>query len=393
LIVEGCIMMRKCHLNTCPVGVATQDETLRGRFGGAPEYVERFLRFIATEMREYMAGLGFRTIDEMVGRADMLEMEEALEHWKAKGLDFSRIFAHAHYDPEKPRRCTNRQDHALDKAFDKVLIEKAAPALERKEPVVIDLPIRNVHRSAGAMLSGEIARRHRGAGLPEDTINLNFKGSAGQSFGAWLTPGVSVRLEGDTNDYLGKGMSGGRIVIVPPERAGFVAHENIIAGNVVLYGATGGEIYLYGIAGERFCIRNSGALAVVEGVGDHACEYMTGGVVVVLGPTGDNFAAGMSGGIAYVYDESELFDTRCNLDMVDLESVWTESDKSQLRGMIERHLALTGSVRAKMILENWESHYPLFVKVMPIDYKKVLERMRLDESVDRDTVSATEEVF
>ncbi len=393
LITLGCIMMRKCHLNTCPVGVATQDESLRDRYTGKPEYVERFFRFIAEEMREHMARLGFRTVEEMVGRVDRLETAEAVEHWKARGLDFSALLDPAHYDSDKPRRCLKGQDHQLEKAFDNELIRLAAPALEGKEPVEIELPIRNVHRTAGAMLSGEVVRRHGAGGLPEDTIQVNFTGSGGQSLGAWLAPGISIRLEGDVNDYLGKGMSGGRIVVVPPRDAGFVPHENIIAGNVVLYGATGGEVYIHGIAGERFCIRNSGARAVVEGVGDHGCEYMTGGTVVVLGPTGNNFAAGMSGGIAYVYDESELFDTRCNLDMVDLESVWAEQDRKALRSMIENHHRHTGSARAQMILENWESHYPLFVKVMPIDYKRVLERMRLAEGVDRETVSATEEVF
>jgi len=393
LVTLGCVMMRKCHLNTCPVGVATQDEKLRSLFTGRPEYVERFFHFIAREMREYMAELGFRTIDEMVGRVDMLEMNEAVDHWKAKGLDFSAILDPSLFNGNHPRRCTGRQDHAVEEAFDNELIKRALPALEKKEPVKIDMPIRNVHRAACAMLSGEIARRYGSEGLPEDTIQIGFSGSGGQSLGAWLTPGVSVRVEGDVNDYLGKGMSGGRIVVAPPKEAGFVPHENIIAGNVVLYGATGGEIYLYGIAGERFCIRNSGATAVVEGVGDHGCEYMTGGTVVVLGSTGNNFAAGMSGGVAYVYDDSELFDTRCNLDMVDLESVWTKQDKAQLRALIENHHRHTGSVRAKMILDNWESHYPLFVKVMPIDYRKVLERMRLEEAVDRETVSATEEVF
>ena len=390
LVTLGCVMMRKCHLNTCPVGVATQDESLRSRFTGKPKYVERFFHFVAQEMREYMAELGFRTIDEMVGRVDLLETDEALEHWKTEGLDFSAILDPAHYDDDKPRRCTGSQDHAVEKAFDNALIEKAKGALEKKQAVTIDMPIRNTHRSACAMLSGEIARRYGSGGLPEETVKINFTGSGGQSLGAWLAPGVSVRLEGDVNDYLGKGMSGGRIVVVPPKEAGFVPHENIIAGNVVLYGATAGEVYIYGIAGERFCIRNSGARAVVEGVGDHGCEYMTGGTVVVLGRTGNNFAAGMSGGVAYVYDESELFDTRCNLDMVDLESVWTEEDKRTLQTMIEEHVRHTGSVRGKMILENWESHYPLFVKVMPIDYKKVLERMRLEEQVDRETVSATE---
>jgi glutamate synthase domain-containing protein 3 len=267
------------------------------------------------------------------------------------------------------------------------------PALEKGQPVDIEMPIRNVHRTVGAMLSGEVTRRFGSQGLPEDTIRISFDGSAGQSLGAFLAPGITIRVVGDTNDYLAKGMSGGRIIVVPPPEAGFLPHRNVISGNVVLYGATGGELYLYGTAGERFAVRNSGAKAVVEGVGDHGCEYMTGGVVVVLGHTGNNFAAGMSGGVAYVYDESELFDTRCNLDMVDVETVWTVEDEKQLRVMIENHFRFTGSTRAKTILDNWESRLPLFVKVMPVDYRKVLERMHLEEYRDDETVSATEEVY
>ena len=393
LVTLGCVLMRKCHLNTCPVGVATQDPVLRARFAGKPEYVECFFRFLAQELRETMAGLGFRTVDEMVGRVDMLEMQPAIDHGKVQGLDFSALLLPAGNGEDIPRRCVRSQEHELEKSLDNELIRIARPALEKGQPVDIEMPIRNVHRTVGAMLSGEVTRRFGSKGLPENTIRISFAGSAGQSLGAFLAPGITIRVIGDANDYLAKGMSGGRITIVPPPEAGFLPHRNVIAGNVVLYGATGGELYLYGTAGERFAVRNSGAKAVVEGLGDHGCEYMTGGVVVVLGPTGNNFAAGMSGGVAYVYDESELFDTRCNLDMVDVETVWTAEDEKQLRVMIENHFRFTGSTRAKTILDNWESRLPLFVKVMPVDYRKVLERMHLEEYRDDETVSATEEVY
>jgi len=393
LVTLGCVMMRKCHLNNCPVGVATQDAELRKRFCGKPEYVERFFRFMAQQMREYMAELGFRTIDEMVGRVDCLSATEAIDHWKARGLDFAAVLTPAPNPFEIPTHCVRPQEHTVGDALDTELIRLAGPALEKREPVTIEMPIRNVHRTIGATLSGEIVKRHGPKGLPTDTIRMNFTGSAGQSLGAFLAPGVTIRIAGDANDYVGKGMSGGRIVLTPPPGATFDPHENIIVGNVVLYGATGGEVYLHGVAGERFAVRNSGAAAVVEGVGDHACEYMTGGVVVVIGPTGNNFAAGMSGGIAYVYDDTELFDTRCNLDMVDLESVWTDQDKAQLRSMLEAHVKYTGSSRARMILDDWDVHLPTFVKVMPIDYRLVLERMRMAEHRDYETVSATEEVF
>jgi glutamate synthase domain-containing protein 2/glutamate synthase domain-containing protein 1/glutamate synthase domain-containing protein 3 len=393
LVALGCIMMRKCHLNTCPVGVATQDPELRKRFAGKPEHVERFLRFIARDLREHMAALGFRTVDEMVGRSDLLDARPAVEHWKSKGLDFSAILAPAHANGRTALRCVRGQDHELDKRFDAELLRRCAAAIERRQPVRVEMPIRNVDRAVGARLSGEIVKRYGPAGLPQDTVRLFFKGSAGQSLGAWLAPGVTIRVEGDANDYLGKGMSGGRIILVPPEGSRFQPHENVIAGNTVLYGATGGEVYLCGIAGERFAVRNSGATAVVEGVGDHGCEYMTGGTVVVLGPTGHNFAAGMSGGVAYVYDEAELFGTRTNLDMVDLESVWTDEDKAALLAIVRRHLEFTRSRRAAMLLEDWEAHLPLFVKVMPIDYRKALERMKAQEQRDTETVPATEEVF
>ncbi len=393
LVCMGCVMVRKCHMNTCPVGIATQDPELRKRFAGKPEHVENFMRFIAQELREYMAELGFRTVDEMVGRSDMLNTAPAIEHWKASGLDFTRLLVPPEPTEKTSLRCTRNQDHTVEEALDNELIRRCRPALEKQESVHFEMPIRNVHRTVGGMLSGEIARRYGAEGLPDDTIRLSFSGSAGQSLGAWLARGVTIRVEGDTNDYLGKGLSGGRIILVAPRDARFQADENIIAGNTVLYGATDGEVFINGIAGERFAVRNSGATAVVEGVGDHGCEYMTGGTVVVLGPTGYNFAAGMSGGTAYVYDESDLFGTRCNLDMVDLETVWQQTDRSTLRRLVERHHRLTGSTRAERLLDNWEAHLPLFVKVMPIDYRKVLERMRMEEYRDAETVSATEEVY
>jgi glutamate synthase (NADPH/NADH) large chain len=323
----------------------------------------------------------------------MLDVEPAIEHWKARGLDFAGILRVPSAEAGAPLRCVRAQDHGLETALDNELLVLAEPALERAEPVRIEMPVRNVHRTVGATLSGELTKRYGSEGLPGDTVDIDLEGSAGQSLAAFLAPGVSIRVVGNANDYVGKGMSGGRLVVVPPPDAGFVPHENIIIGNVALYGATGGEAFFRGLAGERFAVRNSGATAVVEGVGDHGCEYMTGGTVVVLGPTGYNFAAGMSGGMAYVYDESELFDTRCNLDMVDLETVWTGEDEAMLSGLIRRHHELTGSRRAQMLLDNWEAHLPLFVKVMPIEYREVLTRMRLQEDKDTETVSATEEVY
>ncbi len=393
LISLGCVMMRKCHLNTCPVGVATQDQQLRARFAGKPEYIERFLRFVAMEFREWMAELGFRTVDEMVGRTDMLDIQPAIDHWKMKKVNLAALLNGALIAPDVPRRCIRPQNPDENEVLDLKLIELAAPALEKQQPVEIKLPVRNVHRTIGAQLSGIIAKKYGGKGLPDNTIQIYLQGSAGQSLGAFLSPGVTLRVEGDANDYVGKSMSGGRIVLVPPAKSTFIPHKNVIVGNVALYGATGGEVYINGIAGERFAVRNSGARAVVEGVGDHGCEYMTGGIVVVIGGTGNNFAAGMSGGIAYVYDESELFDTKCNLDMVDLESVWQKDDMKQLRAMLEAHYACTKSQRAKLLLDNWETHLPLFVKVIPVDYRKVLERMKQKEDTERDTVSATEEVY
>jgi len=429
LVTLGCVMMRQCHMNNCPVGVASQDPELRKRFAGKPEHLMNFMRFIAQDLREHMAALGFRTVDEMVGRVDLLEapglslpkvsylregteadgesrntlpkvrnlregkvrnLREGIEH-KAETLDFTALLTPPRQNGAL--RCTRSQEHDVAGNLDNELIRLALPALERGEPVQLSLPIRNIHRTVGAMLSGEIVRRCGAHGLHEDTIQFAFTGSAGQSFGAFLAPGVTLRVEGDANDYLGKGLSGGKIIVVPPAGAAFEPHENIVVGNVVLYGATSGEVYIHGVAGERFAIRNSGARAVVEGLGDHGCEYMTGGTVVVLGATGYNFAAGMSGGIAYVFNDTGIFDTRCNLDMVDLESVWQDEDKAELRALLEKHVGYTGSPRAKRILTNWQASLPLFVKVMPIDYRKVLERMRLEEDRDRETVSATEEVY
>jgi len=392
LVSLGCVMMRKCHTDTCPVGVATQNKSLRKLFTGKPEHVERFCLFIAEQLREYMAQLGFRKLDDMIGRVDLLEMETGVEHWKARGVDLSSILLPVKSGPT-PIRCKAKSYRSVEAPLDDELIWLAEPALKRKKPVVIELPVRNVHRTVAARLSGEIVRRFGSSGLPDETIAITLTGSAGQSAGGFLAPGVSLRIVGDTNDYAGKGMCGGRLVIMPHDEANFPPHENAIAGNTLLYGATGGEAYISGIAGMRFAVRNSGAKAVVEGVGDHGCEYMTGGTVVVLGQTGYNFAAGMSGGIAYVYDPTQLFDTRCNLDMVELESVWKKRDERELRRLIEDHLHHTGSPRAKEMLDNWEAHLPLFVKVVPLDYKKVLERLRSEEPVEEDVVAATEEVF
>ncbi|MEX2264034.1 MAG: glutamate synthase large subunit [Bryobacteraceae bacterium] len=373
LISMGCIMMRKCHLNTCPVGIATQDPALRAKFQGAPEHAINFFFFIAEQMRELMAQMGFRSVKEMVGRVDMLEMRAAVDHWKAKGLDFSSIL----YNPPMPakvgRHCTQKQNHGLEQALDYKLIELAEDAIESGAPVEIKLPIRNIHRTVGAMLSGQIARKHGSAGIPEDTIQCEFTGSAGQSFGAFLAKGVTLRLEGDANDYVGKGLSGGRLIVYPPRNSGFLPEENILIGNVALYGATGGEAFFNGMAGERFAVRNSGATAVVEGLGDHGCEYMTKGLVIVLGRSGRNFAAGMSGGIAYVLDEKGDFaQKRCNRASVDLEPVVDETDVGLLQDLIARHAELTASPRARWILDNWATMLPKFTKIFPHEYKRVL---------------------
>jgi len=393
LVTQGCVMMRKCHKNTCPVGVATQDPELRKKFNGGWSNLYNYMMFVAEEIRELMAELGFKTMDEMVGRADMLETNEALLHWKARGLDFSSIFHTGHFNKKTALRCTIGQQHDFSNLLDKKLIQLCKPALENKEKVQLRMPIKNRHRTCGAMLAGEIALRYGGDGLPAETIDVTFDGSAGQSFGAFMSPGMSFRLHGEANDYMGKGMSGGQIVVRLPEKMDIISQDNIIVGNTLLYGATGGEVFINGMTGERFCVRNSGATAVVEGVGDHGCEYMTGGTVVVLGKTGRNFAGGMSGGVAYVLDDNQLFDTLCNLDMVDIEPVIIEEDQEALKNLVTRHVELTGSRYAEGILNNWSEYLPRFVKVMPIEYRRALARQRLDEESDTDTVVVTEEVF
>ena len=371
LVASGCIMMRVCHLNTCPVGIATQDPKLRERFAGKPEHVVNFLTFIAEEMREFMAELGFRTVDDMVGRVDMLDTADAIDHWKAKGIDLSQIL----HKPEVPEsvaiHCVEPQDHGLDGALDNELIKLAYDAIEKKKPVEFSLPIRNINRTVCTMLSAEISRRHGEQGLPPETVKIHFRGSAGQSFGAFLAQGISLRLEGDANDYFGKGMSAGRIVVHPPENSNFVPEDNIIVGNVSLYGATGGEVFLRGMAGERFCVRNSGVHAVVEGVGDHGCEYMTGGRVVVLGATGRNFAAGMSGGIAYIYDPKETFAQHLNTGMVELEGM-SDEDEAFVHDLVRRHYDYTQSQVAWRILSGWKTDLGHFRKVMPVEYRRVL---------------------
>jgi glutamate synthase (NADPH/NADH) large chain len=409
LIVEGCIMMRKCHLNTCPVGVATQDPELRKRFTGKPEHVINFFFFIAEEVRRLMAQLGFRTMNEMIGRSDRLEMRRAISHWKAQGLDFSRLLARPAVGSDVSVYNSERQDHGLERALDHVLIREAEAALERREPVRIETEIHNYNRCFGAMLSGRVAERYGHAGLPEDTIYIKAKGTGGQSFGAWVSRGVTIELEGEANDYVGKGLSGGRLIIYPPAESGIQrAEENIIVGNTVLYGAISGECFFRGVAGERFCVRNSGATAVVEGVGDHGCEYMTGGVAVVLGPTGRNFAAGMSGGIAYVLDEDGGFAERCNIAMVELEPIAQEDDllesldhqggdleshglvaldqdmsrhdARRLKQLVLKHLHYTNSNVARRIIDDWDSYRNKFVKVMPVDYRRALETMQMRQS-------------
>jgi glutamate synthase (ferredoxin) len=376
LVVLGCIMMRVCHLDTCPVGVATQNPQLRKNFTGDPAHVVNFMRFIAQEARELMAQLGFRTINEMIGRTDKFEPQKAVEHWKARGIDLSNILYQPEAGPEIGRYCQIPQDHGLDKALDnQVLLKLCEPALERGEKVQATVPIQNTNRVVGTILGSELTRRHGANGLAEDTIKLHFKGSAGQSFGAFVPKGMTLLLEGDANDYLGKGLSGGKIIVYPPEGSTFVPEENIIIGNVAFYGATGGEAYIRGMAGERFCVRNSGVHAVVEAVGDHGCEYMTGGRVIVLGPTGRNFAAGMSGGVAYVLDELKDFRRRCNLQMVDLEWLEDKKEIDEVHQMIRRHAEYTKSERAWKILALWEEMSSKFVKVMPKDYKRALEAM------------------
>ncbi|MBV8567330.1 MAG: glutamate synthase large subunit, partial [Methylobacteriaceae bacterium] len=412
LISAGCIMMRKCHLNTCPVGVATQDPVLRKRFVGQPEHVINFFFFVAEEVREWMAMLGYRAFNEMIGQMQMLDREKVIDHWKAKGLDFSKLFHKPQAAPGVAIYKCEPQDHKLDKVLDRKLLAEAADALAASKPVRIESRIANTDRTTGAMLSGEVARRYGHNGLPDDTIHVLLRGTAGQSFGAWLAQGVTLELEGDANDYVGKGLSGGRIIIYPPKEAvRIVPEESIIVGNTVLYGAIAGECYFRGVAGERFAVRNSGAVAVVEGTGDHGCEYMTGGIVVVIGHTGRNFAAGMSGGIAYVLDEDGTFARRCNLSMVELEPVeeeedlmlrlhhhggdleghgrvdvmadMTRNDAERLHQLISNHALYTGSARARQILEQWTEMLPKFRKVMPVEYRRALQELEAQKDRDR----------
>jgi glutamate synthase (ferredoxin) len=376
LVTMGCIMMRVCHLNTCPVGVATQNPELRAKFSGDPEYAVNFMKFIAMEVRELMAQLGFRKLEDMVGRTDMLEARHAVDHWKARGIDLSNLLYSPKVGPEVGKFCSESQDHGIDKSMDiTTLLPLCKDAIEKGEKVKATLPIRNVNRTVGTILGNEITKRHW-QGLPDDTVHLHFQGSAGQSFGAFVPKGVTLEIEGDTNDYIGKGLSGGRLLVYPPAASTFAAEENIIAGNTALYGATSGELFLRGMAGERFAVRNSGVDTVVEGVGDHGCEYMTGGRVVVLGTTGRNFAAGMSGGIAYVLDEKGDFATRCNAGMVDLLKLEDKEEIDSLYELIKKHADLTKSQKAFKVIALWEQSVPQFVKVLPRDYARVLKALK-----------------
>jgi glutamate synthase (NADPH) large chain len=393
LVTLGCTMLRKCHEGACAFGIATQDAELRARFAGKPEYIQRFMMFVAGEIRGIMAELGFRKFSDMIGRREYLGVNKAINHYKANGLDFSPILQQTQTEPGVAICQCTKQPVKIDDHIDWQILEKIGPSVDKKQKVRLEMPIRNIDRTAGAILSNHIVKKFGPKGLPDGTVEITFTGSAGQSFGAFLVPGVTLKLIGESNDYLGKSLSGGRIIVKTPPGSHFPAHENIIAGNTLLYGATSGQIYINGMAGERFAVRNSGATAVVEGVGDHCCEYMTGGTVVVLGSTGCNFAAGMSGGIAYVLDEMQLFDTLCNLDMVELESVWKKEDIVLLKSLIDRHRKFTGSERAKRILDAWPDMVGKFVKVVPIDYRKVMEKIRAAEQRDTETTPATEEVF
>jgi glutamate synthase (NADPH/NADH) large chain len=373
LVAVGCIMMRVCHLNTCPAGVATQDPRLREKFAGKPEHAVNFMRFIAQHLREIMAQLGFRRIEDMVGRVDMLEPKAAVDHWKAKGFDFSNILYAPDAGPDVGRYQTIAQDHGLDKSLDvTTLLNICKPAIERGEKVSAELDVRNVNRVVGTITGSEVTRKHGAAGLPDDTIQIKFKGSAGQSFGAFMPRGMTFKLEGDANDYFGKGLSGGKIAVFPSPKATFPSEQNMIVGNVALYGATKGEVFVRGMAGERFAVRNSGVDTVVEAVGDHGCEYMTGGRVVVLGPTGRNFAAGMSGGVAYLLDEAGDAASRINTQMVDVERVEDRQEAEDLRALIQKHVDATGSPHAQNVLAAWPTKLPKFVRVIPKDYKRVL---------------------
>jgi glutamate synthase domain-containing protein 3 len=388
LITLGCVMMRKCHLNTCPLGVATQDEELRKNFPGDPQYLINYMHFIAKETREYMALLGFRTVNEMIGQIERITPVRPMDHWKARGLDFSLLLTRAMPVFPTEQYCVKKQSHALESQMDKKLIELSKNALEKKEKVTINLSVRNTDRTVGAMLGGEVARRYAEEGLPDDTIHISLNGIAGQSFGAFVTKGITLHLTGMANDYVGKGISGGRLILQAPGNAGYEASENIIAGNTCLYGGTSGELYVNGLAGERFAVRNSGVYAVVEGVGDHGCEYMTGGRVVVLGRTGRNFAAGMSGGIAYVWDADGTFIKNVNAEMVDLEDLLVTDDLDVVLHMITRHYEYTKSKRARNILDKWEEEKLKFIRVIPGDYKIALKKLEEEKSMEVETAEA-----
>ena len=388
LISEGCIMMRKCHLNTCPVGVATQDPELRKNFTGLPEHVVNFFVFIANEVREILAELGIKNFNDIIGRRDLLNYGNADDHWKAHSIDLSKLIVPLSVDSKTKFYNCSSQNHQLEKALDNILIDKCINAINKKQSIELALNIKNTNRTVGAMLSGKIAKKYGHEGLPKDTIKVKFVGSAGQSFGAWLSKGITFNLEGDANDYVGKGLSGGKIAVYPYKKSSLIPEKNIIAGNTLLYGAISGECYLNGIVGERFAVRNSGATAVVEGCGDHGCEYMTGGVVVILGKTGRNFAAGMSGGIAYVLDEDKIFEGYCNKSMVDLELLSNNDDDTddeveinsdllnfdvaRLKLIIKNHVNYTESSKGKLILSKWDKYLPLFLKITPFEYKRAL---------------------
>ena len=371
-------MMRKCHLNTCPVGVATQDEVLRKHFTGKHEYLVNFFHFIAQDVREHLAQLGYRHLDDIIGHTELLERKTIEGNPKFKKVDLSKILFVPAQNANVALRHVKNQDHKIEKVLDRELIKKSLPALDLCMPVEMKYNIKNTNRTVGAMLSGEIAKRYGQTGLPVDTIKVYFNGSAGQSFGAFLSKGIFFELTGEANDYVGKGLSGGKIIVKTPKESIFKPEKNIIAGNTILYGATSGEMYINGVVGERFCVRNSGATAVVEGAGDHCCEYMTGGRTVVLGKTGRNFAAGMSGGVAYVLDESGDFDFFCNMEMVELSLIEDSHDSKELKGLIENHYKYTNSERAKQILDNWKLYVDKFIKVVPIEYKKVLQEEKME---------------
>ena len=386
LVVEGCIMMRKCHLNTCPVGIATQDKELRAKFSGKPEHVVNFVKFMAQELREVMAELGFRTINEMVGRVDKLKAKENINHWKAKHLQLDKLLYRMHLNEGDTAYQTLSQDHGIEAALDNKLIKLAQPAIDTKIAVKHDIELKNINRTVGTMLSAEMTRKHGEDGLPDDTIYFKATGTGGQSFGAFVNSGITFEIEGDSNDYFGKGLCGGKLILYPPKNATYNPNENVVLGNVSFYGATSGEAYVYGLAGERFCVRNSGVKVVVSAIGDHGCEYMTGGRVVVLGEIGKNFAAGMSGGIAYIYDEHDTLKQRINTEMVDLDAIEEQKESDEVRAMVEKYVKYTQSKEAQNLLDDWDTTASKMIKVMPVDYKRVLAHM--PRAKDEQDVSA-----